>query len=259
MKSTSKIIETCIRDVVRILITEDRKDFLDDTKDINFKSALEDPLFTDPKNRKYKNLARDVKRSWNKNIGQSGDPARIAIQRLKKIHWIWIDEETIENYTSKIDRLLHIDRRGELATVLYTSDKHLASFLSHEKRFGGVIGLEVDGWVSLAAKSMNAIYSGYLGSKKIPPNTKIPRRPTRFNSTQAKSYVFDPKDIKGNMSYNEGFVANWKPVAWVLGPYFLSKKDGTSDEVELFYDIMKKLKTTGLPIKNYDEVDIFNH
>ena len=253
MKTKSKIIETCIRNIVRFMLTEDRKDFLDDTKDIYFKSDLNDPLFTKPKNRKYKNLARDVKRSWNKNIGKSGDPARVAIQGLKKIHWIWVDADTIEDYTRKIDRLLNADRRGELSAILYKSNKHLADLLSHEKQSGGVVGLEIDGWVSLAAKSMDAIYSGFFGSKEIPPNTKIPRRPTRFNSASAKSYIFDPKDIKEKMSYNEGFVANWKPVAWVVGPYFLSKKDGPPNDAELFHNVMKKLKSTGLTIKYYNE------
>jgi len=71
-----RVSESPLRQLIR-LILEGRKEFHDDVKDIDFNLPFGDPLFQQPESKPLKQSARDIKRSWNKNVGMKmTDPDR---------------------------------------------------------------------------------------------------------------------------------------------------------------------------------------
>jgi hypothetical protein len=119
----------------------------------------------------------------------------------------------------------------------------------------GNLGLVLDGWMSLASVSMDTLVSGYLG-KAVPndPNAKKSRYPTHFSRYSPGTYVMGPNDYlfdEHRSNRNEAFVANWKPVEWVIGPGFFVQVGGF-DDTQVAQATLDKIKSTGLPIKDLD-------
>lgn len=237
-----------IRRLIReMLIQEGRAEFHDDVKDIKYDLPFGDPLFQRPESKPLKKTARDIKRSWNRNVGKKGDPDRDWIQSLTKVHWIYGFEH---NLTQKIGKALSSDRRGEVSATLYEPGKPVELL-----KDWGNLGLQIDGWVSLAAKDMDVLLSGYIGDA-VPndPKAKKPRYPTRFGSRTPGAYVMGPKDyLFGPYSSgrNEAFVGNWKPVRWIIGPGFYNQINGWDNTPET-QSIIEKIKSTGLPTVKLD-------
>lgn len=247
LKSMGMIQEQALRTLIRAIL-EGRPEFEKDVEDISIDVPFGDPLFRGPENKANKQAARDVKRSWNKNVGMKmSDPDRAWIQSLTKVHWIHGYAETL---LQKINRTLASDRRGELSASLYEPKKPVELL-----KDWGNLGLEIDGWISLAAQDMDILMSGYIGDA-VPedPSVKIPRYPTYFGKKTARAYVMSPKDrLFGRYASkrNEAFVGNWKPVRWVIGPGFFAQIDAWDGRPEA-QAILDKIKSTGLPITDLD-------
>ena len=239
-----QLIKILIRDIL-----EGRAEFEKDVEDINFDVPFGDPLFRGPENKIAKELAKDVKRSWNKNVGlKMTDPDRAWIQSLVKVHWISGYPETL---LGNINRTLASDRRGEVSACLYEPDTPVELL-----KDWGNLGLEINGWVSLAAKDMDILVSGYMGDA-VPedPTAKRPRYPTYFGKNTARAYVMSAKDrLFGRYASkrNEAFVGNWVPVRWVIGPGFYNQIDGWSGGGPYTQAIIDKIKGAGLPITDLD-------
>lgn len=242
MRITEKQLRRLIHEIL-----EGRAEFHDDVKGINFNLQFNDPLFQSPENKSHKKTARDIKRSWNRNVGKRGDPNRDWIQSLTKIHWIYGFQH---NLVQKINRTLTSDRRGEISAAMYEPGKPITLL-----KDWGNLGLKVDGWVSLASLSMDTLLSGYIGDA-VPtdPTAKKPRYPTHFSRHTPGTYVMGPNDYlfdKHRSNKNEAFVGNWKPVEWVIGPGFFVQIGGF-DDIQAAQATLDKIKSTGLPTKDLD-------
>lgn len=242
-----RVTETHLRQLIR-LILEGRKEFQDDVKNIKFDLPIGDPLFQRPENKPYKKLAQDIKRSWNQNVGMKmTDPNRKWLQSLTKVHWIYGEKhDMLEN----IERTLTGDRRGELSAIMYEPGKPITLV-----RDWGNLGLVLDGWMSLASVSMDTLISGYLG-KTVPddPNAKKSRYPTHFSRYSPGTYVMGPNDYlfdEHRSNRNEAFVANWKPVEWVIGPGFYMQIGADEDEARAQL-VLDKIGSIGKPVKDLD-------
>ena len=247
MKITESKLRRIIREELLHEIIEGRVEFHNDVKDINFDSEFSDPLFQHPDSKLHKKAVRSIKHSWNKNVGKLGDPNRDWIQSLTKVHWIY---GFAYNLVQKIDRTLASDRRGEISAAMYEPKKAVTLLEGW-----GDLGLKIDGWVSLASKSMDTLMSGYIGDA-VPDNpaAKKPRYPTTFNKHSPGTYVMGPKDRLFNeysTNKNEAFVGNWKPVEWIVGPDFYSQIGAWDGEQEA-QKILDKIKSTGLPVKDLE-------
>jgi len=241
-----RITETHLRQIIR-LVLEGRAEFHDDVKDIKFSLPFGDPLFQSPESKPYKEMAKDIKRSWNKNVGMKmTDPDRAWIQGLTKVHWIHGYAETL---LQKINRALTSDRRGEVSASMYEPGKPVTLLQDW-----GNLGLEIDGWVSLASKDMDTLLSGYIGDA-VPedPSAKKPRYPTTFSRYSPGTYAMSPKDLFGRYASkrNEAFVGNWKPVRWVIGPGFYNQINGWDGGPEA-QAILDKIESTGHPVTDLD-------
>jgi hypothetical protein len=242
MRITEKQLRRLIHEIL-----EGRAEFHDDVKGINFNLQFNDPLFQSPENKSHKKTARDIKRSWNRNVGKVGDPNRDWIQSLTKVHWIYGFQH---NLVQKINRTLGSDKRGEISAVMYEPGKPITML-----KDWGNLGLRVDGWVSLASLSMDTLLSGYIGDA-VPtdPTAKKPRYPTHFSRHSPGTYVMGPNDYlfdKHRSNKNEAFVGNWKPIEWVIGPGFFVQVGGF-DDTQAAQATLDRIKSTGLPAKDLD-------
>ena len=59
-----KIAEAQLRKIIQEIILEGRRDFEQATRDINYFSEFEDPLFAEPASKKNIEPARNVKQAW---------------------------------------------------------------------------------------------------------------------------------------------------------------------------------------------------
>lgn len=243
-----RLTPTQLRRLIREMILEGRAEFYDDVKDLSLDVPFGDPLFRGPENKQNKQTARDIKRSWNANVGMKmSDPDRAWIQSLTKVHWIHGYAETL---LQKINRTLTSDNRGEVSASMYEPGKPVTLLQDW-----GNLGLEIDGWVSLAARDMDILMSGYMGDA-VPedPTAKLPRYPTHFGKGTGRAYIMSPKDnpfSRYASKRNEAFVGNWKPVRWVIGPGFFAQIDAWEGRPEA-QAILDKIKSTGLPITDLD-------
>jgi hypothetical protein len=219
----SQISEQHLRLLIRGIL-EGRSDFNRATQDINYYSDFEDPLFVKPDSKKNIDPARRVKQAWAMAVDMieedeyvEGEPpprisrARRWIQSLRKSTWMEYDSRMVAN----LERLLmRTDRRGELACGITLPDRPM------EGPGGwGWLGLEVDGWVTLAADDMGSLMTGYFS--QVPPehferfaHSGTPRRPTRFNTSLRHSYILGPEDagkLIDAYDSQEALVANWSP------------------------------------------------
>jgi hypothetical protein len=218
-----------IREYIREIIIEARSDFEQGTQGINYFSDFNDPLFVSPESRKNIEPAKQVKRAWAVAVDVieddeyvEGQPApklskaRLWIQSLHKVTWMAYSGDVL---THLYKFLNDTDRRGEIACSI--------SVPGHEMtRTGGWswLGVEVDGWVTLAAEDMNALMTGYF--RDVPhwqhnrfTSSGSPRRPTRFNAQLGSKYIVGPEDapkLIEPIESSEALVANWAPKRIVI-------------------------------------------
>ena len=264
-----------IRQLIReMLLLEARQDFDRATQDIKYYSDFEDPLFVSPYSKKNIDPARKVKQSWAMAVDMieadeyvEGEPppkisrARRWMQSLNKSTWMSYDSKMVEN----LERLLmRTDRRGDLSCSIALPNQPMES-----PGTWGWLGLEVEGWVTLAADEMSTLMTGYIGQE--PPehfdrfaNSGAPRKPTRFNTSLRHSYIFGPEDA-GKLINPEGspeaLVANWSPkrividVRRAINDLRLDAQFSSGDPIGSFvrdmndkFSSLPKVDTTGKPV-----------
>lgn len=255
-------------------ILEGRADFERATQDVNFSSDFEDPLFVMPHSKQHIDPARRVKQAWAMAVDkiekneyvEGGAPPKISkarkwIQSLTKSTWMAYDSRMVEN----LERLLmRTDRRGDLACSITLPKRPMES-----PGTWGWLGLEVDGWVTLAADDMGTLMTGYLGS--LPPeqfnrfiHSGTPRKPTQYRPTLSHSYILGSDD-EGKLiepySSPEALVANWSPknivvdVSRAINDLRLDEQFEGGDPIGAFVHAMKnkfgsmpKVDTMGNPL-----------
>ena len=224
-----RVTEGQLRKIIQEIILESRADFEQATQDINYVSDFNDPLFHRPKMRQYIEPARNVKQAWAMAVDKiepdeyvEGErPARLSrarrwIQSLHKVSWMPYNGDVLAHLIKFLD---DTDRRGEIACALTVPGRAMEMLGGW-----GWLGVEVDGWVTLAAEDMSALLTGYIG--EVPryqhyryEHSGVPRRPTIFNPELGSKYIFGPEDEGKLLSPEggpEGIVANWTPKRIVI-------------------------------------------
>lgn len=207
-----------IRSLIREILLEDLTGFQQRTKGIDYMSNFDDPTFDLPaqKDLPHKGMAKDIKRAW------AAEADHEFMKSLIKVHWVGgLDWE------KKLDSFLSLGGNNEISTMGY-----LPNSLDVRSSWGA-IGVIVQGRVTLAANSMNAITSGYF--KDVPEEFKskykssgVPRRATTFASIENRygynpgggsdAYILDRSSFNPQSSRNnELIVDNWRPVGIVIG------------------------------------------
>jgi hypothetical protein len=219
-----KITEARLRQIIQEILLEGRADFEQGTQDIKYFSDFDDPLFANPESKKNIEPARNVKKAWSMAVDkieadeyeEGKEPPRISrarqwIQSLHKVTWMSYDGDIL---THLYKFLNDTDRRGEISCALTIPGQEM-------ERTGGWswLGVEVDGWVTLAAEDMNAMMTGYF--RDVPhwqhrrfASSGTPRKPTRYNIELGKKYIIGPEDaskINEPDGSTEALVANWTP------------------------------------------------
>ena len=224
--------EQQLRQIIREIILEGRADFEQATQDIEYAADFEDPLFHRPKMRKYIEPARKVKQAWAMAVDkiepdeyvEGEKPAKLSrarqwIQSLHKVTWMPYRGDVLANLIKFLD---DTDRRGEIACALTVPGRPMEMIAGWSW-----LGVEVDGWVTLAAENMNALLTGYIG--QVPryqhyryEHSGVPRRPTVFNPELGSKYIFGPEDEvkllapEDREGDSEALVANWTPKRIVI-------------------------------------------
>lgn len=224
-----QITEAQLRQIIQEILLEGRADFEQATRDIRYSSDFDDPLFVEPESKKNIEPARNVKQAWAMAVDKieedeyvPGEPppkisrARRWMQSLHKVTWMPYEGDIL---THLYKFLGDTDRRGEIACALTVPGHEM-------ERTGGWswLGVEVDGWVTLAAEDMGSLMTGYIG--RVPQwqhdlfaSSGTPRKPTRFNAQLGARYIIGPEDqvklIEPEGS-TEALVANWTPKRIVI-------------------------------------------
>lgn len=266
MRITERQLRQIIREeLLSEIIIEGRADFEQATQDIKYTSDFNDPLFVNPDSKKYVEPARNVKKSWAMAVDKIEEDEYVEGERTPKIsrarRWIqglhkitWMPREgDILGHLYKF--LNDTDRRGEISCSLTVPGQEL------ERAPGwGWLGVEVEGWVTLAAESMEALATGYIGRAPHWQHAKFsnsgsPRKPTLFNPELGAKYIFGPEDapkLMERMASSEALVANWVPKRIVID-YNTATGDLMDNEYQnpgstigpFFYAMQHKIK---LPI-----------
>ena len=221
--------ESKLRKFIQEIILEGRADFEQATQDIEYTADFNDPLFHRPKMRQYIEPARKVKQAWAMAVDkiepdeyiEGEKPAKLSrarrwIQSLHKVSWMPYSGNVLSHLIKFLD---DTDRRGEIACALTVPGRPIEMLGGW-----GWLGVEVDGWVTLAAEDMSALLTGYIG--EVPryqhhryQHSGVPRRPTMFNPELGSKYIFGPEDEGKLLSPEggpEGIVANWTPKRIVI-------------------------------------------
>lgn len=202
-----------IRQLIREILLEGLTGFEKRTQDIDYMSSFDDPTFdqTDQKELPYKSQAKDVKRAW------AAEADHEFMKSLIKVHWV-----SGFNWEKKIERFLSLNGNNEISAMGYPPGHRDVS------SSWGMVGVLIQGKVTLAANDMNAIRSGYFNDipKEVASKYKssgLPRRPTTFHGAVwrlegSKRYILDKEsfDLK-DVSQNELIIDNWRPVGLVFG------------------------------------------
>ena len=218
-----KLLESFVKSV----LAEDLDSFLQDTKDIYYSEYSDDES--------VKSGGKDVKRIWAKNVDRN------FIQSLVKVHWIRTPD------ISRFQSLLQKSGKDELSVMAYLPGSKLRSTWSD-------VGVIVDGYVTLAANNMDAIYSGFAHGSKLDPRQTGSGRPKRagvFKPGLARQYILDKSSFNPDLAgHNEMLVDNWKVVGLVLPIGSNGKMKAMQADRSLFVEIAKIAEVRGLKIYN---------
>jgi hypothetical protein len=202
-----RITETFLRRLIR----ENLQGFLQRTGEISYGGDPEvDPTFEDAPDMRVS--ARDVKRAW----AQEADHG--FMESVTKIHWM--KNPSREN----LQRMLS-GGRDEISAMGYISGPYRSGPPGMDNVWGK-IGLVVQGRTTIAANSMDSIYSGY--HKNISQDIRakysssgLRKRPIGFSRWKAEDYILDAASFyTAGQGENEFIVAGWRVVAVVLTEKF---------------------------------------
>ena len=197
-----------LKEYVSELLREDLKGFVDNTWDqlsyfangttTNFRRGHAEDDGGQDKWQK----SRTVKQVWHDQADHQ------FFKGLTKVHW-FSDREGTGRLDYRLKWILEPGAgKNELSTTLYTPGDLISSPW-------GRVGVEVQGFTTIAANDMDAIYTGYsvrADNTEFHKNSGVPKRPGSFSSHRAKNYILDKFSFDGNWD-NEGVIDNWKPVA----------------------------------------------
>ena len=199
-----------IRQLIKeILLNEDLQGFLNRTADINYggEPGEIDPTFEqEPESRP---LARAVKQAWKAEADHA------FMDGVTKIHWLK------SGTGEKIRALAGGSGRDEISTMGYDSKPPYSSGPGGWDAWGRY-GLVIQGRTTLAANSMDDIYSGY--HRNIPADVRekykasgLRKRPMGFSQWKAENYILDEASFDLKMQgENEFIVANWRVVGFLM-------------------------------------------
>lgn len=199
-----------LREFVRQALEESWTDFAKATSHIDYNVGLEDPFFAGKRNKSPVRAlkgAKDVKRAFNKHAD------REFFKNLVKVHWFNPRSDPPE----AARRFLTMSRKNEISTVAYNPGAEMKP-----PSMSYYVGVQVDGWVTLAANDSDYIVSGYHGAHspvKTHTSSGTPKRPTSFSTDHAEQYILDKASFQsGNTMQSELIIDNWKPLRWVIRP-----------------------------------------
>ena len=196
-----------LRELVRSLVFESLQGFLARTSDISYGGDPDmDPTFEqDPE---FRAQARSVKQAW------AAEADHDFMNKVVKIHWL--KAATPE----RIRSLKESPGRDEISTMGYIS----APYSSGPDGWDawGKYGLVIKGKTTLAANSMDDLYTGY--HKNIPPEVRekygasgLRKRPVGYSQLKGEGYILDEKSFDPSMQgENEFVVANWRVAGFVM-------------------------------------------
>ena len=241
-----RITEGQLRRIIREELNEDLQGFLRRTADINYGGDPDmDPTFeAEPE---FRPLARSVKQAW------SAEADHNFMNKVVKIHWL-------KSATgAKVKALAGAPGRDEISTMGYISGPYISGPEGWDA--WGRYGVVIQGRTTLAANSMDDLYSGY--HKNIPADVRekykssgLRKRPIGFSQWKAEGYILDEDSFDPTrQGENEFVVAGWKVVGFVMsesGTDKLSKavREGTDVEpwqADEWNDILGTVESLGIP------------
>jgi hypothetical protein len=240
-----RITEVQLRRIIRKELNEDLQGFLRRTADSWYGGDPEmDPTFE--KDPEFRSLARSVKRAWAAEADHS------FMDSVTKIHWM--KNPSRDN----IQRMLS-GGRDEISTMGYISGPYRSGPPGMDNVWGK-IGLVVQGRTTLAANSMDTIYSGY--HKNIPQNVRekyrssgLRKRPIGFSEWKAENYILDAASFDASgQGENEFIVGGWRVVAVVLTEQqfqnvrtVLDTDDALPWQIKEWTENFKTIRDLGIP------------
>jgi len=230
--------------MVRDIMLEDLQGFLKRTDDISYGVDVDNPTFEgEPEAR---DLARAVKRAWNAEADHN------FMRSVTKIHWM--KSATDQN----MNRLLSSNGRDEISTMGYISGPYGSG--PDGWPVWGNVGFVIDGRVTLAANTMNSIFSGY--HKNVPADVRekykssgLRKRAAGFGRWKSEDYILDASSFNPKMQgENEFIVAGWKVTNVIITEYMANKvqevldtgkfEDWQIDEYDRIFSFIEK---SGIP------------
>jgi hypothetical protein len=205
-----------LKELIRMMIQEDKKNFINKTKKLSYYGDFDDPLFlqTDSDSLANKKSAKDIKRLW------AAEADHAFMNSVVKIHWLQdssVIPAIVDDIISRINDIKNSSGRDEISTMGYIEEPYKSEW--------GDIGLVLKGRTTLAANNMDTILSGYHSMVRDEEDVRnkfkssgIPKRPTMYSSSSAEyDYIFDRKDFSiYDQEYNEFILDNWKVIGLVF-------------------------------------------
>ena len=232
-----RITESQLRRYIRKVLAEDRESFLQATKGINIEPDA------------YRNIPqkRQVKQIWNQQADHN------FMKSLVKVHWLaaHVPQEVVQ----RLNWFLSNPGKDEVSTTAYLPGERLESSW-------GVVGVRLEGRVTLAANDMNALVTGYAEDfsaihpdkvEKWKATSGVPRRPEGFTPWLSGAYILDRDSFdETHMRPNEAVLDNWRVVSVVVAPKamknFLKGRSGA----KYYMQLLEMVKEEGLPVMDND-------
>jgi len=241
-----RLSESQLRRIIKEELNEDLQGFLRRTADINYGGDPDmDPTFE--KDPEFRPLARSVKQAWVAEADHN------FMNEVVKIHWLKAAKG------DKIRALAGASGRDELSTMGYISGPYSSGPDGWDA--WGRYGLVIKGRTTIAANSMDDLYTGY--HKNIPAGVRdkykssgLRKRPVGFSQWKAEGYILDEDSFDPTrQGENEFVVAGWKVAGFVMsesGAAKLSKavREGVGYEewqADEWNDILGTVEELGIP------------
>ena len=267
-----------IRKLIKEMLLEDLESFKQATADINFDQTHEDPHFKSDAGKENIKKARAVKQAW------AAHSDRKFFKDLIKIHWfsnnfmLYHKKSPANIWLSLAINFFKMSHNNEISVCGYRKDKDIPIVLGW-----GKLGIEVQGWTTLAANEMDSIASGYHGAAyaddENPQSTTAPilafrndgsspsfktnvsKRPSRFGDPYAvNQYALDADSFETRLagSYspgNELIVDFWAPIRWVIQNEYLTSLMRRPN-LEKMNALLNLIEKSNLPLVDFSLTSI---
>jgi len=238
-----------LRNLIKEILLESLESFKDATADISFDHDKKDPYFKTDLGRENVKKARAVKQAWAAHSDREFFKDLIKIHWFSNQHMFYHRKSPVNIWLSLAINFFKIPHDNEISVCGYRRDKDIPIVLGW-----GRLGVEVQGWTTLAANEMDSIASGYHGSSDTDEDSEalrariakgpitsfrndgsspsfkknVSRRPSRFGDPYAvDQYALDANSFKTRLadSYspgNELIIDHWTPIRWVIEQEYLT-------------------------------------